>query len=252
MTLKRAPDYLVDEDSDDYGAVSSEDEMQEEDPLMGDEFLREEDESDDDFEKEMDMEIRQHMSISLPEKKKEKAKKEDKFYDDIYFNSSDEESGSNSVDKKIKSNDELFYDPQQDEKDEKWVQKKRRNYLQPGSKKSGETSASSTTEKDPATSATLACPSCMSTLCRDCQQHETYLHQFRAMFVFNCLVEKGETLTYKIKEKKRRRRGKGKKVEEEEEGEGELYNPVKCAVCQTKVGVFDKEEIYHFFNVLAT
>ena len=70
------------------------------------------------------------------------------------------------------------------------------------------------------------------------------------MFVFNCLVEKGETLTYKIKEKKRRRRGKGKKVEEEEEGE--LYNPVKCAVCQTKVGVFDKEEIYHFFNVLAT
>ena len=66
MTLKRAPDYLVDEDSDDYGAVSSEDEMQEEDPLMGDEFLREEDESEDDFEKEMDMEIRQHMSISLP------------------------------------------------------------------------------------------------------------------------------------------------------------------------------------------
>ena len=66
MTLKRAPDYLVDEDSDDYGAVSSEDELQEEDPLMGDELLREEDESEDDFEKEMDMEIRQHMSISLP------------------------------------------------------------------------------------------------------------------------------------------------------------------------------------------
>ena len=66
MTLKRAPDYLVDEDSDDYGAVSSEDELQEEDPLLGDELLREEDESEDDFEKEMDMEIRQHMSISLP------------------------------------------------------------------------------------------------------------------------------------------------------------------------------------------
>ena len=72
------------------------------------------------------------------------------------------------------------------------------------------------------------------------------------MFVFNCLVETGETLTYKIKEKKRRRRGRGKKEEEEKEGEGELYNPVKCAVCQTKVGVYDKEEIYHFFNVLAT
>ena len=72
------------------------------------------------------------------------------------------------------------------------------------------------------------------------------------MFVFNCLVETGETLTYKIKEKKRRRRGRDKKKDEEEEGEGELYNPVKCAVCQTKVGVYDKEEIYHFFNVLAT
>ena len=74
------------------------------------------------------------------------------------------------------------------------------------------------------------------------------------MFVFNCLVETGETLTYKIKEKKRKRRGRDKKKEEmeEEEGEGELYNPVKCAVCQTKVGVYDKEEIYHFFNVLAT
>jgi hypothetical protein len=27
---------------------------------------------------------------------------------------------------------------------------------------------------------------------------------------------------------------------------------VKCVVCDTKVGVYDKEEVYHFFNVLAT
>ena len=75
------------------------------------------------------------------------------------------------------------------------------------------------------------------------------------MFVFNCLVVSGETLTYKIKEKKKkRRRGKEKQeeVEEGKEGDGELYNPVKCNACQTKVGVYDKEEIYHFFNVLAT
>ena len=74
------------------------------------------------------------------------------------------------------------------------------------------------------------------------------------MFVFNCLVVSGETLTYKIKEKKKkRRRGKEKQEEVEgEEGDGELYNPVKCNACQTKVGVYDKEEIYHFFNVLAT
>lgn len=67
------------------------------------------------------------------------------------------------------------------------------------------------------------------------------------MFVFNCLVEADETLSYKTKER-RRKRGKGVKEEEEEE----LYNPVKCVACQTKVGVYDKEEIYHFFNVLAT
>ena len=89
----------------------------------------------------------------------------------------------------------------------------------------------------------------MTTLCRDCQQHDTYLNQFRAMFVFNCLVLTSETLTYKVKEKKRRR---GKGGQEQPEGEGDLYNPVKCAVCETKVGVYDKEEIYHFFNVLAT
>jgi hypothetical protein len=90
----------------------------------------------------------------------------------------------------------------------------------------------------------------MTTLCRDCQQHETYHHQFRAMFVFNCHVVTGETLSYKVKERKRRR-GRGKE-KQEEEGEGELYNPVKCVVCDTKVGVYDKEEVYHFFNVLAT
>ena len=65
------------------------------------------------------------------------------------------------------------------------------------------------------------------------------------MFVFNCLVLTTEELSYKLKEKKKRRR------KDEEEG-AELYNPVKCVVCETKVGVFDKEEVYHFFNVLAT
>ncbi|XP_063675930.1 E2F-associated phosphoprotein-like [Bolinopsis microptera] len=247
MTLKGAPDYLVEEDSDDYGAMSSEEE-EIEDPLLGGNGMLEEASEEDDFEKEMDAEIRQSMSISLPEKKKEKAPKAEKFYDDVYFNSSDEDESGNTrkVDKKVKTNEELFYDPGLDEKDEKWVQKKRKNYLRPGSDKKGETS-----DPKPATSATLSCPSCMTILCRDCQQHDNYDNQFRAMFVFNCLVVSGETLTYKIKEKKKRRRGK-EKQEEVEEGEGELYNPVKCNACQTKVGVYDKEEIYHFFNVLAT
>ena len=35
-------------------------------------------------------------------------------------------------------------------------------------------------------------------------------------------------------------------------GEEELYNPVKCVKCTTQVAVFDKDEVYHFFNVVAS
>ena len=34
--------------------------------------------------------------------------------------------------------------------------------------------------------AILSCPLCFTTLCIDCQQHDTYDNQFRAMFVMNC------------------------------------------------------------------
>jgi hypothetical protein len=32
----------------------------------------------------------------------------------------------------------------------------------------------------------LSCPLCFTTVCIDCQQHELYETQFRAMFVMNC------------------------------------------------------------------
>ena len=66
MKLKAAPAYLVEEDSDDYGAMSS-DEEEVEDPLLGNELMGDEaSDQSDEFEKEMDAEIRQSMSISLP------------------------------------------------------------------------------------------------------------------------------------------------------------------------------------------
>lgn len=34
--------------------------------------------------------------------------------------------------------------------------------------------------------AILSCPLCFTTLCIDCQQHEKWENQFRAMFVMNC------------------------------------------------------------------
>ena len=29
----------------------------------------------------------------------------------------------------------------------------------------------------------------------------------------------------------------------------EIFYPVHCAVCDTRVGVYDKDEVYHFFDV---
>ena len=35
-------------------------------------------------------------------------------------------------------------------------------------------------------------------------------------------------------------------------GPCEVYQPVKCVECSTEVAVYDKEEVYHFFNVLTS
>lgn len=32
----------------------------------------------------------------------------------------------------------------------------------------------------------------------------------------------------------------------------DVYHPVVCSVCSSEVGVYDKDEVYHFFNVLAS
>jgi len=32
----------------------------------------------------------------------------------------------------------------------------------------------------------------------------------------------------------------------------DVYHPVVCSVCNSEVGVYDKDEVYHFFNVLAS
>jgi len=32
----------------------------------------------------------------------------------------------------------------------------------------------------------------------------------------------------------------------------QAFHPVKCTECDAVVGVYDAEEIYHFFNVLAS
>ncbi|XP_020263604.1 E2F-associated phosphoprotein isoform X2 [Asparagus officinalis] len=129
----------------------------------------------------------------------------------------------------ISSDDEIdysikpeFYDPNLDEKDELWVHKQRK----------GRTS-----------DAVLSCPACFTTLCLDCQRHEKYVNQYRAMFVTNCSIRRDQIL----RQPKQKPRMSRRRVDAEKDV---VFYPVCCSVCATEVGVFDEDEIYHFFDVI--
>ena len=86
------------------------------------------------------------------------------------------------------------------------------------------------------------------------------------MFVMNCKVVEDEVLRYEPSQqrnsgKKRKKTQKGKLVQHMEEGDSltsvsgaasERYHPVTCTECSSEVAVFDSDEVYHFFNVLAS
>jgi hypothetical protein len=131
----------------------------------------------------------------------------------------------------------------------------------------------------PHTDAVLNCPACFTVLCLDCQRHEFYAGQYRAMFVMNCRIDRNETLTVPLKQGKgRRRRGGGdaagsgnnkdKDKNETSAGAGQqqtcsvmpnvssspgdIFYPVRCKICTSQVAVYDRDEIYHFFNCLSS
>ena len=168
------------------------------------------------------------------------------------WDSDDEEEFLDDWDKKKtnsaeedKINDELFYDPNMDDEDQKWADNFRRQYVPKG--------FPGTKEKPlPNSDAVLNCPACFILLCLDCQRHSQYEHQYRAMFVMNCEVDHSQHLKYP-KDKKKYRKGKGKKNKNEPMvDENDTFNPVKCNRCSTQVAVYDKDEIYHFFNVISS
>ena len=79
------------------------------------------------------------------------------------------------------------------------------------------------------------------------------------MFVMNCRVDTASALKFPLskKEQKKLEHLKKKqqgKTQEEPEGEDddEVFKSVKCVQCSTQVAVYDSEEIYHFYNVLAS
>ncbi|KAK6740462.1 hypothetical protein RB195_008743 [Necator americanus] len=146
-----------------------------------------------------------------------------------------------------------FYDPEEDDNNEKWMQqqRKRTTGMSDVSKKGKEARPSIDGNSD----AVLSCPGCMVLLTRDCQRHEIYSGQYRAMFVENCRVEQESFKIEKTGKERRRERQKMKKMgmdpNEQPSAEEDMFLPVHCAVCSTNVAVMDHEEVYHFFNVLS-
>ncbi|MEE6510566.1 hypothetical protein FKM82_030456 [Ascaphus truei] len=235
--------------------------------------------SDDDFEKEMAKELSSTMktierrwqpsdtvaSSSGGDQSTESSKP--LYYDDIYFDS-DSEDESNHAEhtnkdrrkqkRLVLNDDDLLYDPKQDDRDQEWVDAQRRGYR--NIRKQKQTHPQNAKSQTlPSSDAVLNCPACMTTLCLDCQRHESYKTQYRAMFVINCSVNKEEVLRFPDQPptKNRRERKKMKLSPTEiasatRNKEAEMYHPVKCNECFTEVAVYDKDEVYHFFNVLAS
>merc|ERR1711973_581175 len=136
--------------------------------------------------------------------------------------------------RKIISNDDLFYDPNQDADDQTWVDSVRQSYQM---SKPGDS-----VKKLPNSDAVLNCPACFVVVCLDCQRHEIYKTQYRAMFVMNCSVVFDEVMKVPVKAKKK---GKNKKIITHPDDE---FHPVRCDQCKTEIAMYDKDEIYHFFN----
>lgn len=83
-------------------------------------------------------------------------------------------------------------------------------------------------------------------------RHDVYDNQYRAMFVTNCKVDKTEILKYPKASKRSKKRKKSKQSMDDTATNDDNFHPVKCTECNTVVAVYDEDEIYHFFNVLAS
>ncbi|KAK3598652.1 hypothetical protein CHS0354_020410 [Potamilus streckersoni] len=215
--------------------------------------------SEDDFEKEMNAELKSKVKAIETTRKRlgtdddvqpgisgvdslnkdGSTEEPQKYYDDVYFDSDEEDMVAQDL----------------DDEDQHWVDQQKESYRvkQPESKDEGQGKV----KPVPSSDAVLNCPACMTTLCLDCQRHEMYMNQYRAMFVMNCVVDNTERLKFpkgSAKERKRKRKKQmvsnslNANLDEEED----WFNPVKCSECSTVVAVYDDDEVYHFFNVLAS
>ena len=133
--------------------------------------------------------------------------------------------------------------------------------------------------------AVLSCPRCFNIVCMDCQQHESYANQFRAMFVMNIGVDWGKRMYYDEASGRLRPCSPGAESDQggrsaqqmEFDGQGdregggpiqvphdnakeansggdngrEQYYSVHCGYCHHDLAALDmKDEIYHFYGCI--
>lgn len=119
--------------------------------------------------------------------------------------------------------------------------------------------------------AVLSCPCCFRIVCMDCQRHERYHDQYRAMFVMGITVRWDHVLVYDeraqgLVRKDHQHSGIAEayfsdmpkfinKIAPEVVGSSAdiSYYAVYCANCETQVAALDMEdEVYHFYGCLAS
>lgn len=154
-----------------------------------------------------------------------------------------------------------LYDANMDDENEAWVYKYRRGGVEESVKiqrPGGQTTKleQAVLLKPRNSDAVLSCPCCFEIVCMDCQQHERYLNQYRAMFVMNIRVDWNHELVYSEAQNglvdKPTTAVHTTLVPAEQEN-SQVYYSVQCDACQTQVAALDmKEEIYHFFGCLSS
>lgn len=153
--------------------------------------------------------------------------------------------------------DDLF-DENADEENEAWVYKHRRGGTEetvtikkPQSSKLEQAKLLKPRNSD----AVLSCPCCFEIVCMDCQQHEKYSNQYRAMFVMNIGVDWRHELVYDAKTNGLvdKPAAPTHQVPPEQENQQQVYFSVHCHSCHTQVAALDMtDEVYHFFGCLSS
>jgi hypothetical protein len=222
-----------------------------------------------------------HLHVEQPPDQAEHLVSGDSEQGDI-FNEHDEEAMYRLNPNNPSTQDDL-YDANLDDEDEAYVYKHMRGGLQetvsvirrqanndqddddenaPSSPKEG-TTTQSKMYKPRNSDAVLSCPCCFNIVCMDCQRHERYSNQFRAMFVMGIAVDWNLRLVYDDEQKVLVEKPQlphqqvpldGYYLDDDNDddvGRQDEYLSVSCASCRTQVAALDmKEEVYHFYGCL--